>query len=298
MSEEKSTKLALDEKFYSLKDKELAFFQEQTGLKDEAELKKHIISVQEKAYEVFHYRCIRRFGFTQLKISRLPVYENALQLVKKFPNALFLDIGCCFGNDIRKIVADGWPVENAIASDLHPEFWNYGHELFRSTPETFTATFIPGNAFDPAIISPREPFYSPGEIGSLTEPLQSLTSLTPLQGRISAIHASSFFHLFNEALQLELARLLATLLSPTPGSMIFGLQGGRPEKGLTTGVHTSSGTFMFCHSPETWRDLWDGEVFTKGNVKVECGLHKMERSDLPAAPGSEFYALWWSVTRL
>jgi hypothetical protein len=85
MSDKNDTKLPLDDSFYDLQGDELAFFQEQTGIKDEEELKKHIISVQEKAYEVgnlnrfarkqrsihcfrvqiFGYRCIRRFGFTQ-----------------------------------------------------------------------------------------------------------------------------------------------------------------------------------------------------------------------------------------
>lgn len=44
--------LALDERFYRLEGKELAFFQEQTGISDETHLKRHIISVQGKAYEV------------------------------------------------------------------------------------------------------------------------------------------------------------------------------------------------------------------------------------------------------
>ncbi|GLB41661.1 hypothetical protein LshimejAT787_1002610 [Lyophyllum shimeji] len=293
--QEKHAKLPLDEKFYALEGKELAFFQEQTGIKDEAELKQHIISVQTKAYEVFEYRCIRSFGFTRLKISRLPAYQEALKLAQQRPGALFLDIGCCFGNDVRKIVADGWPVENAIASDLHQEFWNYGHELFRSTPTTFPATFIGGDAFDSAFLAPRKPFYSPEEPAPLTQPLRSLTSLTPLRGHMSTIHASSFFHLFDEPQQLELARRLATLLSASPGSMIFGVHGGRPEKGLRTEALNSAGKYMFCHSPETWRDLWDGVVFKKGTVKVECGLHPMERPDLPAAPEAKFYGLWCSA---
>jgi len=36
-----------------------------------------------------------------------------------------------------------------------PEFWEYGHELFKSTSETFPAAFISGDALDPALIEPR-----------------------------------------------------------------------------------------------------------------------------------------------
>jgi hypothetical protein len=54
---------------------------------------------------------------------------------------------------------------------------------------------------------------------------------------------------------------------------------------------------MFCHSPESWRELWDGQVFKKGSVKVDCGLKKMERTaHLSTIEGAEL--LWWSVTRV
>jgi len=56
----------------------------------------------------------------RLKISRLPAYNQLLRLGKEREGAIFLDIGCCFGNDARKAVADGFPAQGTIASDLHP----------------------------------------------------------------------------------------------------------------------------------------------------------------------------------
>lgn len=228
---------------------------------------------------------------SRLKISHLPAYQSALRLHREHRDAILLDIGCCFGNDARKAVADGWPVRNVIASDLQQGFWDFGHELFSSTPETFPAAFIVGDAFDSSIIAPRAPFNDVPQTSR--PPLQSLTSLTPLQGRISVIHASSFFHLFDEARQQELAERLATLLSPQPGSVIFGRHGGNSEKGYSeqsTAVHR-----LFRHSPESWVELWDGQVFEKGMVKVEAKLEQIER---PEVNGKSF-ATWliWSVTR-
>ncbi|TFY51260.1 hypothetical protein EVJ58_g10663 [Rhodofomes roseus] len=55
-----------------------------------------------------------------------------------------------------------------------------------------------------------------------------------LQGRVSAIHASSLFHLFEEEKQLALARALAGLLAPHRGAMLFGSHGGAPENGIVT----------------------------------------------------------------
>ena len=55
-----------------------------------------------------------------IKVSRYPAYKDLLQLGKERPNALFLDIGCGVGNDTRKVVADGFPAKQVIASDLFP----------------------------------------------------------------------------------------------------------------------------------------------------------------------------------
>jgi len=241
--------------------------------------------------------CVRLLSIftanSRLKISRLPAYHPALKLHRENRDAILLDIGCCFGNDVRKAVADGWPVHNVIASDLQQGFWDFGHELFKSTPETFPAAFVVGDAFDSDIIAPQTPF---NYVPQTPRPaLDSLTSLTPLQGHISVIHASSFFHLFDEMHQQELAERLATLLSPLPGSVIFGTHGGSAEKGDSV-EHSTPEHRFFRHSPESWAELWDGHVFKKGTVKVDANLKQIER---PEVNGKSF-ATWliWSVTRL
>jgi hypothetical protein len=96
--------------------------------------------------------------------------------------------------------------------------------------------------------------------------LRSLTSLNPLHGQVSAIHATAFFNPFSEEEQLHAARALAGLLSPAPGSMIFDVHVGLPEKGVVGSE--SEGYRVFCHSAASWADLWDGRVFEKGLVEV------------------------------
>jgi hypothetical protein len=130
--------------------------------------------------------------------------------------------------------------------------------------------------------------------------LRSLTSLNPLHGRAFAIHASALFHLFDEEKQLHLARALAGLLSPEPGSMIFGLHRGAPEKKGYEPPIMRGGHRLWCHSPESWTELWDGLVFEKGVVKVQTKLVHMERKNLkPDAPqNSTLTFMVWSVTRL
>lgn len=252
--------------------------------------------------------------------------------------------GYSVGNDARKAVVDGWPLQNVIASDIQQGaslpssfdldrqclegFWDYGHELFKSTPETFPAAFIPGDIFDPAVLAPRGAYLSASDIASVLSherstppPLNTLTSLTPLQGKISAIHASSFFHLFSEERQLALAHLMASLLRPEPGSVIFGQHGARPVKGsrvegLSQAILNKAkaeGRYlsefsMFCHSPESWQKLWVEDVFggTDGKgeerVKVDAELSLVERRDLvenEVDPQlSKFWVMNWCITRL
>ncbi|KAJ3574693.1 hypothetical protein NP233_g1602 [Leucocoprinus birnbaumii] len=264
-----------------LTEEEAAFMKTLTGIQDVEELKRHIVDVQAKAYKVYYYPCIRSFHFTKLKISRLPAYKYLMQLKDDRPGAILLDAGCCsdratVGNDLRKAVADGWPVENAIATDLEAEFWKYGHELFKSTPETFPAGFIAGDLLSDETLTPQTRFYTPPTTARPSN-LQSLKSLTPLNGHISAIHASSFFHLFDEERQANLAKRLASLLSPEPGSIIFGRHGGLPEKGSREVHSMKTDVKVFCHSPESWKELWDGEVFEKGSVRVNVELKVVER---------------------
>ena len=183
------------------------------------------------------------------------------------------------------------------------DFWEYGHQLFKSTPETFPVTFIPGDVFDPAFISQRGPFLSVADVKeTVTPPLNTLSSLIPLQGKISAIHMSAFFHLFPEDRQLQLAKIASSLLSPEKGSVIFGQHVARPAKGLGD---ERSQFKRFCHSPESWMQMWVEDVFGRkdkdGNdrVKVETELISAVAENVADSSEDEkFWYLKWSVTRL
>ena len=152
--------------------------------------------------------------------------------------------------------------------------------------------------FDPAYLAPSPLFSTPP-----TTPvpvLPGLTNLSPLLGHVSAIHASMFFHLFDEAKQVELARRVASLLSPLPGSLILGRQLAAPVKGSRAAVAAASDqpvVRLYCHSPASWAELWDGVIFAKGTVRVEAELREVPLwADSP--PEKRFWWMYWSVTRL
>jgi len=167
-------------------------------------------------------------------------------------------------------------------------------------------TFIPGDVLDESFIRPGKTSYrEPGDVTVVkaTPELSTLKSLIPLEGRVGFIHVSNFFHLFTEAGQLNLARGLASLLSPATGSMIFGAHVSRPEKGFRIEAPPPApgylGNRMFCHSAASWAELWDGEVFEKGTVRVEAVVLDQRREDLVVLdPGVKFHQIVWSVIRL
>lgn len=242
-----------------------------------------------KAYKVAPYPCIHGFGFLRLNLSNFSVYEHILELGRERPDAVLLDIGCCFGIDARKAAADGFPAKNIIASDLVNEFLQLSHELFKTTPASYPGCLLPGDVFDPEFLS----IAAPSDDVSLAPAVDvfSLKSLNPLHGRISAINAIALFHLFNEK-QLHVARALAGLLSAQPGSVICGADTGTLEKGIVTANLSGVEYQTFSHSPESWSSLWDGEVFEKGTVKVKTELIEVPLYD------KRHLMMMWSVMRL
>ncbi|KAG1718392.1 hypothetical protein EDB19DRAFT_924168 [Suillus lakei] len=279
----------LDPCLYRLDPDALEFFKQQTGITEEDDLKHHILAVQAKAFAVTPYYCIYIFGFTRIRISRHPKYQSVLQLGRDCRSALLLDVPVSafdfsgrrwpwtpfviVGNDARKVVADGWPVTQVISTDIKQdlitEFWDLGHVLFRSTPRSFPSPFILGNGLDPTFLSSE-----PGSTSRSLPDLSSLTSLNDLRGKLTAIHASSIFHLFSAEEQASLVRAVASLLSPAPGSIAFGSHVGLPRQGTVRGKSSSMGE-EYCYDPESWNKLWEdtGPFKTEAVLKEFTGLN-------------------------
>ncbi|KAI0085561.1 hypothetical protein BDY19DRAFT_965680 [Irpex rosettiformis] len=294
---------ALDDKFYDPDPEALGFYKKETGIEDDGELKQHILRVQREAFAIYNYPCIRVFEFMRLKLARLPAYEHVVNLGRQ-KNKIFIDLGCCFGNDSRKLVQDGYPAENIIASDIRKGLWEMGHKLFRSTSQSFPVHFIEGNIFDPQFIATTPPIATSTAVSpELLPAINSLTSLNSLQGRVSGVFTGAFFHLFDEDQQYQIAKSLAGLLSPEPGSILIGVQGGMKEKGFWQAE--GSEYKMFCHSPESWAKMWHG-IFSDGNegdggIEVTASLRKEigGTTFFGTYPKNTrpYYVMEWSVVR-
>ncbi|KAF5337648.1 hypothetical protein D9758_013014 [Tetrapyrgos nigripes] len=305
---------------------EIQFFLSQTGIQSLEELKVHINALREEALEytiatyrnspdleqVHAYPCIRRFLFARLRISKHPLYEYFIESMKKDTSAVFLDVGCCFGTDIRKAIADGCPEERIATNSSE------------SDPERMTSRFVAGDLLAGDVESLRDSL-----LNNLSLTGSNLQGTSISSGTIKHIHASNFFHLFSEENQKNVARRLIALLLKSQSSqsasvetesnvkgspmIVFGSHVSRPEKGFRVeGPPPKPGMLgdrMFCHSPESWREMWE-EVWEEvrseaggnnkvkgGELKLEAELVEQRREDalVPVPPGSRLYRLVWSV---
>ena len=184
------------------------------------------------------------------------------------------------------------------------EFWDLSKKLFKiSPPEVMPERFLAGDIFDSSFLSSDGSPATPSSAPPSPPPaLSTLTSLTPLQHRISVIHTGAFFHLFDEVKQRELAHLLASLLSPLPGSMILGSHVGSPnnEEYKSGGLQSSLGPETFAHSSTSWRNLWvgSGGVFNPWEVMVWVETDARDISLMAQANEDKSHWLIWSVTRV
>ena len=153
---------------------------------------------------------------------------------------VFLDLGCAFAQDIRRLVADGVDSSKCYGSDLRLDFMELGYDLFRDR-ETLQSKFITGDVFDDD------------------------SPLKELDGKVDIVGASAFFHLFSLERQKVVARRVAKLMKPQKGSLVVGIQVGNDVPGE---VPTKSGGSRYQHNLESWRKLWD-EVGEEMGVKFE-----------------------------
>ena len=69
--------------------------------------------------------------FLDFSLARMPSYDKILaRLCDPAAPAKLLDVGCCFGQDLRRLVVDGAPSENLVGLELKPQFLSLGYDLF------------------------------------------------------------------------------------------------------------------------------------------------------------------------
>lgn len=224
-------------------------------------------SQRDRAWDVWPYPCIGQFRFLDLSISLHPLYPLLQQRLHSGQS--FLDLGCCFGQDIRKFVFDGVPEQNLIGCDLHQGFLDLGYDLFRDR-DRLASRFFAGD-----ILASQ---FDDGKGGPFDE----------LRGKIDIIHASSFFHLFSLSAQLLIAKRLLALLRHVPGSLVLGRQTANIKPGVYThGSRDQDQPGMWRHDVGSWSEMWEqagreigAQVRVTATLQITKGFSKGQEVEM------------------
>ncbi|KAK0100925.1 hypothetical protein ONS95_007367 [Cadophora gregata] len=159
----------------------------------------HIVAIRDRAWDIHSLPCIGQFRFIDLSLSRLPSYSHVVNLLKA--GGRLLDLGCCFGQDLRKLVHDGAPASSLFGAELREEFIELGYELFLDK-DKIGVNFLRADVFDPD------------------------SSLKELDGQLDVVHVGLFLHLFGWEGQRKACERIVGLLKPEKGVLILGQQVG------------------------------------------------------------------------
>ncbi|KAH7922533.1 hypothetical protein BV22DRAFT_1113820 [Leucogyrophana mollusca] len=254
---------------------------------DDNELRRRLLDVQERSYEHYPYPCIRFFHFVSLFMSENVVYQRVLES-GIHGKTVSVDVGCCMGTDVRKLVADGYPAQNVLGTDLRRDYIDLGYELYRDNDNSSCGIrFFAGDIFDVPLDS--------GISSDAPTPLPEVTSLAQLHHRVTHVYAGALFHLFDESTQYAIALRLAGLLDlhGEVEKVIFGRHSGLAQEGM---INDKMKRVRYGHSPASWTRLWErvfAELGWKGRVEVQAELKVHPAGSDAGANGSGM--MWWSV---
>lgn len=206
---------------------------------------------RDKAFNIYPYPCIGQWRFLSLSLGKHPLYPELLTRLRG-GDQLFLDLGCAFGQDIRRLVADGVDSAACVGSDLRLPFLDLGYDLFRDR-DSLKTRFIEADVFDQS------------------------SALAQLDGAVDVVSASSFFHLFSWDEQKAVARRCLRLLKPRKDSLVLGRQVGNVDPGAYARRHADGSRYR--HDVASWRRMWDEvgaetgvEFAVEGSLTEEIGF--------------------------
>jgi len=215
------------------------------------------------------------FRFLDLDLARHGAYkEHVLAPLREpavpgIPEPLFLDCGTCLGQDLRKLIADGAPPHRVWASDIEPQFIESGFKLFRDGDKL-----------------PRDHFLCPGNLFAESAEDLAEDKLSILHGRVTILHITAVFHLFNLDNHKRIVNRCLQLLRKDTGTpmLVVGAHVGCHKPGHFYREGSVAG-HKYQHSAESWEALWRdicGQPQWKdkiANIEVKSKMYERVRND-------------------
>ncbi|KAI1102762.1 hypothetical protein F4804DRAFT_312197 [Jackrogersella minutella] len=205
----------------------------------------HVVKLRNEAYARFPYPCLGTFRFLDLDLAAHYAYQEHVLSPLKQPSAdgatepLFLDLGTCFGQDLRKLIYDGVPTHRLWVSDIEPKFIEFGYKMFNDEDKL-----------------PRDHILCPGDLLSSSPE----DRLRILDDKVTILHMTTVFHLFSFDLQKVVAdRCLRLLRKDTGGPVLLvGGQVGSTMPGPFERQNASQDySHKYRHDEQTWQKLWE-----------------------------------------
>ena len=193
-------------------------------------------------------------------LSLHPRYDTLLtRLRTQDPPTKLLDLGTCLGQDLRKLVADGAPLQALWGCDYFAEYEAAGHELFRDA-DRFHDRFIAADLFDDSPDS----------------------GLIKTAGTWDVINIIMFLHVYDWDTQVRSCRRILKLLSRAKGSMVIGAQTGSTQAGdfmlKPPFVAEGEEKTIYRQSLETFTKMWE-EVGRDEGLNLEIEVIYDEQTD-------------------
>ncbi|KAI1456376.1 hypothetical protein F4805DRAFT_432558 [Annulohypoxylon moriforme] len=239
----------------------------------------HVVKLRNEAYTYFPYPCIGTFRFLGFDLAAHYAYHEHVLSPLKAPYSddaiepLFLDLGTCFGQDLRRLAYDGALVHRLWASDVEPRFIDLGFRLFNDADKF-----------------PKDHFLCPGNLLSNSPD----DRLQVLDNRVTILHLTAVFHLFSLNDQKAVADHCLRLLRKDTGGpvLLVGAQVGSLTPGPFQRQNASQEySHKYSHNEQSWKELWDdvqGRDAWKDKIKnLEVKSKLLKRNKVKDAESGE-----------
>ncbi|KAH8887857.1 hypothetical protein GQ53DRAFT_796072 [Thozetella sp. PMI_491] len=211
-----------------------------------------LLSIRDETWEVFPFPCVGQFRFIELNLHLQDSYKRIIDRLQA--GARYFDVGCCFAQDLRKLVVDGAPSDNMFGLEMHGGFVDIAYKFF-GDKDSLKAKFVIGDLYD-----------------------DSNTDLVALRGTADILHVGMFLHLWDLEGQTRACARLVEFLSPVPGSVVVGCSAGRVE---AKEWFNPIGKSMFKHDVESFEKMWEEvgrRTSTSWKVRAQLSPGTMEQS--------------------
>lgn len=243
-----------------------------------------------RAWKVHPYPCLGQFRFLELNLAHRPgdLYPRLLSLLTSNPPSsssspppsatspaplgsadptpLFLDVGACLGQDVRKLIADGAPPRAVAGAELSATFIDLGYELFRDRDRAEAVRMVQADILAPGLLDRGS--------GGSDSSSSSSSPLAAWRGRLRVVQLGMILHLFGWEEQVAAFVNAIHLLRDERGVLVIGQATGNVD-GIETRTLSPGGggdRTTFKHNVTTFERLMkDVEVrtSTKWVVKAE-----------------------------